>query len=226
MDINESLRVLAKLREASWTSPESGHHARLSYDAPRFSYDGKEAASKLREVPRLSLDIKEGHLWNREMDLRSKPSLNVSGRSSSTINETQQEQPAGKRLPSVVAKLMGLENLPEHNENAAAAHAGKAVEESKQESMLSPLSFSSHNEPAPRQKRMQESTVRNIPNSKFPVEAAPWKQQERIVLPRRLPKGSKGAQGREQTSVSFFSDIEKRLKDLDFHQSNKDFQSA
>ncbi|KAK3132537.1 hypothetical protein QOZ80_6AG0524070 [Eleusine coracana subsp. coracana] len=201
MDINESLRVLAKLREASWTPPESGHHARLSYDAPRFSYDGKEAASKLREVPRLSLDIKEGHLWNREMDLRSKPSLNVSGRSSSTINETQQEQPA------------------------AAAQAGKAVEESKQESMLSPLSFSSHNEPAPRQKRMQESTVRNIPNSKFPVEAAPWKQQERIVLPRRLPKGSKGAQGREQTSVSFFSDIEKRLKDLDFHQSNKDFRA-
>ncbi|TVU10769.1 hypothetical protein EJB05_44316 [Eragrostis curvula] len=225
MDINESLRMLAKLREASWTPPESGHHARLSYDAPRFSYDGKETASKLREVPRLSLDIKEGHLWNREMDLRSKPSMNVSGRSSSTINETQQEQPACKRLPSVVAKLMGLEDLPEKNENAAASQACKVVDENKQEAMLSPSSISSHKGPAPRQQRIQESTVRNIPNSKFPVEAAPWKQQERIVLPRRLPKGSKGAHGREQAAVSVFSDLEKRLKDIDFHQSNKDFRA-
>jgi hypothetical protein len=225
MDINESLRVLAKLREASWTPPESGHHARLSYDAPWFSYDGKEAASKLMEVPRLSLDIKESHLSNQEMELRSKPSLNVSGRSSSTISETQQEQPACKSLSSVVAKLMGLDNLPEHNENAAAVQACKAVEESKQDPMLSPLSISSHNEPAPRQKMIQKSTVRNVPNSKFPVEAAPWKQQERIVLPRRLPTGSKGAQGREQAAVSDLSDIEKRLRDLDFHPSNKDLRA-
>ncbi|XP_062199156.1 protein LONGIFOLIA 2-like [Phragmites australis] len=232
MDINESLQVLAKLREASWTPSESGHHARLSYDAPRFSYDGKEAASKLREVPRLSLDIKEGHLLNREMDLRSKPSMGASERSSSSskganaASKTQLEQPACKRLPSVVAKLMGLEELPEHNENnTASSQAYKAVQESKQESVLSPLNISSHNEPAPQQLRNQDSTVRNIPNSKFPVETAPWKQQERIVLPRKLPKGSKGAHGRDQPAASVYSDIERRLKDLDFQQSNKDLRA-
>ncbi|PAN11291.1 hypothetical protein PAHAL_2G149000 [Panicum hallii] len=231
MDINESLRVLAKLREASWAPSESGHHARLSCDAPRFSYDdGKEAASRMREVPRLSLDIKEGHLWNRELNSRSKPILSSSDRSSSNGTgsnaglETQQEQPACKRLPSVVAKLMGLEELPEHNESTASSQACKTVKESKQETMLNPLSISSHNESAPRQQRNQDSTVRNLPNSKFPVETAPWKQQERIVLPRKLPKGSKGAHGREPVT-SVFSDIEKRLKDLDFQQSNKDLRA-
>ncbi|CAN6203908.1 unnamed protein product [Urochloa humidicola] len=230
MDINESLRVLAKLREASWTPSESGHHARLSYDAPRFSYDGKEAASKLREVPRLSLDIKEGNLLNREMNPRLKPSLSSSDRSgrnatgSNAALEAQQEQPACKRLPSVVAKLMGLEELPEHNESTVSSQACKAARENKQEATLNPLSISSHNEPAPRQQRSQDSPVRNLPNSKFPVETAPWKQQERIVLPRKLPKGSKGAHGREPVA-SVFSDIEKRLKDLDFQQSNKDLRA-
>ncbi|KAL6596936.1 hypothetical protein ACP70R_047070 [Stipagrostis hirtigluma subsp. patula] len=224
MDINESLRVLAKLRETSWTPSESGQHARLSYDAPRFSYDGREAASKLREVPRLSLDIKEGSLWNREVDLRSKSSMSAGDRSSSTgmrdnaALETQQEQPACKRLPSVVAKLMGLENLPEHNENSeTSSGAYKAAPDSREDPMLSPLSISSHNEAASRQQRM--------PNSKFPIEAAPWKQQERIVLPRKLPRGSKGAHGREQSAASVVSEIEKRLKDLDFQQSNKDFRA-
>ncbi|ONM53573.1 Protein LONGIFOLIA 2 [Zea mays] len=199
MDINESLRVLAKLREASWTPPESVHHARLSYDAPRFSYDGKEATSKLREVPRLSLDIKEGHLWNREIDSRLDPSLSSADRNSNTVTgsnaafETQQEQPACKRLPSVVAKLMGLEELPEHNQSTASSHACNTVQENKQDAMLNSLSISYQYEHAPQQERNPDSTVRNLPNSKFPVQTAPWKQQERIVLPRKLPKGSKGA---------------------------------
>jgi hypothetical protein len=98
VDINESLRVLAKLREASWTPPESAHHARLSYDAPRFSYDGKEAASKLREVPRLSLDIKEGHLWNREIDSRSNPSL--SSAATLLLGPMQLSRPSRNSLPA------------------------------------------------------------------------------------------------------------------------------
>ncbi|KAG2642133.1 hypothetical protein PVAP13_2KG262700 [Panicum virgatum] len=222
MDINESLRVLAKLREASWAPSESCHHARLSCDAPQFSYDGKEAVSRMREVPRLSLDIKEGHLLNREVNSRSKPILSSSDRSNAAL-ETQQEQPACKRLPSVVAKLMGLEELPEHNESTASSQTCKAVKESKQEATLNLLSISAQNESAPRQQRNQDSTIRNLPNSMFPVETAPWKQQERIVLPRKLPKGSKGVHGREPVA-SIFSDIEKRLKDLDFQHSNKDLR--
>ncbi|ONM53578.1 Protein LONGIFOLIA 2 [Zea mays] len=225
MDINESLRVLAKLREASWTPPESVHHARLSYDAPRFSYDGKEATSKLREVPRLSLDIKEGHLWNREIDSRLDPSLSSADRNSNTVTgsnaafETQQEQPACKRLPSVVAKLMGLEELPEHNQSTASSHACNTVQENKQDAMLNSLSISYQYEHAPQQERNPDSTVRNLPNSKFPVQTAPWKQQERIVLPRKLPKGSKGAHGREPAAPW------NQLKDLDFQQPNKDLRA-
>ncbi|CAM0905183.1 unnamed protein product [Alopecurus aequalis] len=230
MDINESLRVLAKLRESSWNPSESGQQQRLSYDAPRLSYDGRESASKLREMPRLSLDIKEGPLKTGEMDLRPKQSMNAEERSISSDNEfnaeIQQEQPACKRLPSVVAKLMGLEELPEPNASKAMTpQAFKSVQERKQEPILIPLSLSSHNEPAHRQQRNLDAIIRNVPNSKFPAETAPWKQQERIVLPRKLPKGSKGAHGKDQTAASVYSEIEKRLNDLDFQQSNKDLRA-
>ncbi|ONM53569.1 Protein LONGIFOLIA 2 [Zea mays] len=143
MDINESLRVLAKLREASWTPPESVHHA----------------------------------------------------------------------------KLMGLEELPEHNQSTASSHACNTVQENKQDAMLNSLSISYQYEHAPQQERNPDSTVRNLPNSKFPVQTAPWKQQERIVLPRKLPKGSKGAHGREPAAPW------NQLKDLDFQQPNKDLRA-
>ncbi|XP_040381810.1 protein LONGIFOLIA 2 [Oryza brachyantha] len=232
VDINESLRVLAKFREPSWNPSESGQQPRLSYDAPRFSCEGRESASKFREVPRLSLDIKESPLRNREIDLRSKPSM-IAEDGRSSINrelnpalETQQEQNACKRLPSVVAKLMGLEALPEHKDNTVIpSQVSKSVTERSEEPMLRPLNFSSHNEPTPRQQRNLDATIRNVPNSKFPVETAPWKQQEKIVLPRKLPKGSKGVHGKEQPAASVYSEIEKRLKDLDFQQSNKDLRA-
>ncbi|KAM3386202.1 hypothetical protein ACQJBY_009689 [Aegilops geniculata] len=232
MDINESLRVLAKLRESSWSPSESGHQPRLSYDAPRFSYDGRESASKRREMPRLSLDIKEGPLRTREMDSRPKPNMDDTERSTSfgsdkeSNAEIQKEQPAAsKRLPSVVAKLMGLEELPEPSDNKVISpQASKSLQERKQEHILLPLSLSSHNEPARRQHRNLDATIRNVPNSKFPAETAPWKQ-ERIVLPRKLPKGSKGAHGKEQPAASVYSEIEKRLNDLDFQHSNKDLRA-
>ncbi|KAF0903526.1 hypothetical protein E2562_027956 [Oryza meyeriana var. granulata] len=232
MDIDESLRVLAKLREASWNPSESVQQPRLSYDAPRFSCEGRESASKLREVPRLSLDIKENPLRNREIDSRPKPNMIAEDRRSSINNEfnpaleTQQEQNACKRLPSVVAKLMGLEDLPEHKDNTViSSQVSKSVTQRSEEPMLRPLSLSSHNEPTPRQQRNLDATIRNVPNSKFPVETAPWKQQEKIVLPRKLPKGSKGVHGKEQPAASVYSEIEKRLKDLDFQQSNKDLRA-
>ncbi|KAL5198978.1 hypothetical protein ABZP36_002490 [Zizania latifolia] len=229
MDIDESLRVLAKLREASWNPTETGQQPRLPYDHPRFSYDGRElASSKLREVPRLSLDIKESPLRNHEIDSRPKPNMIAADRRSSIDKElnaaleTQQEQPACKRLPSVVAKLMGLEDLPEPKDNTVVS-LSRSVTERKEEPMLSPLSLSFHNEPTPRQQRNLDATIRNVP--KFPVETAPWKQKEKIVLPRKLPKGSKGAHGKEQPATSVYSEIEKRLKDLDFQQSNKDLRA-
>lgn len=231
MDINESLRVLAKLRESTRNPSDSGLQPRLSFDAPRFSYDGRESASKLREMPRLSLDIKEGPLTACEMEPCSKPGMNTAERNSNAdkefnaVLENHQEQPACKRLPSVVAKLMGLEELPEPSNMVMSSHASKSVQERKQEPLLIPLSLSSHNEPTRRQQRNLDATIRNVPNSKFPAETAPWKQQERIVLPRKLPKGSKGAHGKEQPAASVYSEIEKRLKDLDFQQSNKDLRA-
>ncbi|VAH30966.1 unnamed protein product [Triticum turgidum subsp. durum] len=179
-----------------------------------------------------TMDIKEGPLRTREMDSRPKPNMDDTERSISfgsdkeSNAEIQKEQPAAsKRLPSVVAKLMGLEELPEPSDNKVISpQAPKSVQERKQEHILLPLSLSSHNEPARRQHRNLDATIRNVPNSKFPAETAPWKQ-ERIVLPRKLPKGSKGAHGKEQPAASVYSEIEKRLNDLDFQHSNKDLRA-
>ncbi|CAN4088357.1 unnamed protein product [Withania somnifera] len=142
VDLKESLRVLAKLREAPWYSSEHreltrslSYHSKdtsslsVSKDAPRFSYDGREtnpvpfeqrdiskSTLKLKELPRLSLDSRVAPVRS----LISEPKSNFSSKSmqKDSINANAKsptlKQTSGTqaRPPSVVAKLMGLEALP------------------------------------------------------------------------------------------------------------------
>ncbi|CAL4899286.1 unnamed protein product [Urochloa decumbens] len=70
--------------------------------------------SKLRDLSRFSLDIKEGHVWNREMHLSSADSSSSPIYGVNAARDTQQEQPVHERRypSSYVAKLMGLEPTP------------------------------------------------------------------------------------------------------------------
>ncbi|MBA0847011.1 hypothetical protein Goshw_011095 [Gossypium schwendimanii] len=135
-DLKESLRVLAKLREAPWyfnnearelqrsSQEANGSWKSISRDthAPRFSYDGREgkhssfesrdtfkSAPKLKELPRLSLD-------SCERSMRSSSYLTESFRNSGNLDSGVANPPqspgAPKRPPNVIAKLMGLESLP------------------------------------------------------------------------------------------------------------------
>lgn len=142
VDLKESLRVLAKLREAPWYSSEHreltrslSYHSKdtstlsVSKDAPRFSYDGREtnpvpfeqrditkSTLKLKELPRLSLDSRVSPVRG----LNSEPKSNFSsksmqkdrGNTNAKSPTLQQASGTQARPPSVVAKLMGLETLP------------------------------------------------------------------------------------------------------------------
>ncbi|GLJ49199.1 hypothetical protein SUGI_1038290 [Cryptomeria japonica] len=131
-DLNESLRVLAKLREAPWNFVESKEAPRPSFeskegprfsfskDSPRFSCDGKEiprsSSLKLREPPRLSLDSRESS--RNFVDLKRNSSVNDTPNATQRHGHTsgdfiELDQCSGrKRSPSVVARLMGLEEMP------------------------------------------------------------------------------------------------------------------
>eukprot|EP01018_Ginkgo_biloba_P035558 Gb_12665 [translate_table: standard] len=142
VDLNESLRVLAKLREASWNFAENKEPPRPSFesregprfsfskDSPRFSYDGREnhrsssfdfkdayrSSLKLKEPPRLSLDSRE-NLRNsfeyRNFSVKDMPpNTHKYEHSNRDLSEMEQQSSDKKRSPSVVARLMGLEEMP------------------------------------------------------------------------------------------------------------------
>lgn len=94
-------------------------------DAPRFSYDERvsrdkwKSATKLKELPRLSLDSRErsfrkfvnGTVPNNNLD-DSKHENDISSQSMDLHQETR----SNKKPSSVVAKLMGLEAFPDSND--------------------------------------------------------------------------------------------------------------
>ncbi|KAL8457627.1 hypothetical protein ACS0TY_035480 [Phlomoides rotata] len=233
--------VLAKLQESPWYHNEprtllrsSSYHSKdgssfpTSRDAPRFSYDGREVnrapfdarnaskhTLKLKDLPRLSLDSKAGSM-----------------RSLHESYDNLQQTPA--RPPSVVAKLMGLTALPDsvssHDTNSVStrSYADKDfvtisrsfAERDATSVQQSSSSKKSWKEPSSPRWRSPDSSMK--PMSRFPIEPAPWKHidgRKPIYRTKRAPAKA------ETTFPSVYSEIEKRLKDLEFTQSAKDLRA-
>ncbi|CAL5201799.1 unnamed protein product [Lathyrus oleraceus] len=270
IDLKESIRVLSKLREAPWhygdTTRElprssyevkDGHWNSVSKDAPWLAYDGREmsrlsfesretikSTPKLKEFPRHSLDSKEGS-W-RTYNSDSKPnhgSRNVYG-ATSTSNEKfsspQQSSSMQNRLPSVVAKLMGLEALPDSSsvsdtqsgstETYLAQGIGQIPRSSKN-GFIKPLRVSnspkmSSKDPTSPRRKNPDVVMRPVSSSKFPIEPAPWKQHDANRNSQKPNLRTTKAQARTPESFpSVYSEIEKRLKDLEFKQSGRDLRA-
>ncbi|KAG1347781.1 protein LONGIFOLIA 1 [Cocos nucifera] len=277
-DLNESLRVLVKLKEAPWYFSEAGEPPRSSHEAndtsffpvsreaPRFSYDGRETsrssldsrdvgkpASKLRELPRLSLDSREGSLRSSNFGLKPHSILKDSDTSSinqgvPTPSNFQQEWGGHKRPTSVVAKLMGLEAMPHlglasqkpadltetyaskdkdpfngQKNRSLITKASRGTQDSRKDHLLHSTK-SSLKDPAMQQLNKSDPVVKPVSHSRLPIETAPWRQQERVQIPKKTTSGHRGAQSKQHPE-SFYSDIEKKLKELEFQQSNKDFRA-
>ncbi|XP_077211302.1 protein LONGIFOLIA 1-like [Tasmannia lanceolata] len=266
VDINESLRVLSKLKEAPWYFSKAREPSRSlcdakdaslfsgSKDAPRFSYDGREiprssfdsrdtykSTTKLRELPRLSLDSRECSMRSSNLDSKPNPILNEPRRSNSDQNNSNngalspQELGSYKRPPSVVVKLMGLETLPNSSSeedcdlyfgarNSNSSRLSKLTEESKQDRM-SRSPKSSLKDPVLPQLRNPHSVTKPISASRFPIETAPWRQQDTGRSTQKTAFKNREAHARSSTSQSVYSEIETRLKELEFQPSNKDLRA-
>ncbi|XVF54445.1 hypothetical protein PTKIN_Ptkin05aG0180600 [Pterospermum kingtungense] len=262
-DLKESLRVLAKLREAPWyynnearELQRSSHEANgswnsMSRDAPRFSYDGREtnrlsfesrdtfkSTPKLKELPRLSLD-------SRERSMRGSNQLAKGFQNSGNSRVTTPPQSPGsqKRPPNVVAKLMGLEPLPESS-TAGGGQLGvtKTYSGEDNKPFSLPLRANDLNRPtrtpnsisarsslkdptSPRWKN-PDLVMKPISSSRFPIEPAPWRHVDGSRGSQKQPlKHVKVPAKTPNTFPSVYSEIEKRLKDLEFKQSGKDLRA-
>lgn len=262
---NGKQTVLNKLREAPWyfdepreLSRSSSYNLRNSSsftvpkDAPRFSYDGREGnrlsfesrdnskpALKLKELPRLSLDSRDSSLRNFSSDSKYNfLSRNSEKDSSGSKAEVPSFQKTQTRPPSVVAKLMGLEALPDSvlaSENKTGLIKNFPLEDydhysssSKTKAQISNSSKNLWKEPTSPRWKNNDSSMKPI--SRFPIEPAPWRQldgtrgsQKPAQKPasRHLKAPSKPA----SPFPSVYCEIEKRLSDLEFTQSGKDLRA-
>lgn len=161
-DLEESLRILIKLKELPRDFREvSG--------SPRFSYDGRETkdykhVTKQREHRRLSLDSMED---SRRCDFNSKfNSLvkelkrNSNHRSSEASNLLQDLETTNENYPSIVAKLMGLEPINPGRKNTIKG----CDKESKQGKLLQSPTIS------PKFQRSFNQQMKASSNSRFAAE--------------------------------------------------------
>ncbi|CAN8239747.1 unnamed protein product [Cochlearia groenlandica] len=234
-DLSESFRYLAKLRET-----HNQYNEVVRKDAPRYSVDSHDtlrSRQKLKELPRLSLDSRDRMMLNSGVDLKSgKLSESFSGSSSSSNK---------KRPPSVVAKLMGLETLPGSplgrdihqlglNKTDTFGHNNDPFSRSLKERNLnrsirfspsSPRSLGK--DPSSPRLRNSDFVMKPLSSSKFPMEPAPWKQADRNrVLQKQASMPVKGMPPEVPNfSPNVYSEMERRLNDLEFKHSGKDLRA-
>ncbi|KAK4750458.1 hypothetical protein SAY87_003940 [Trapa incisa] len=239
IDLKESFKVLAKLREAPWYLNDAREHPA---PAARFSYDGREvnrlsfesqetirSSLKLKELPRLLLDSREGSLPRN----KGKVGENVEGIPPSSVSQS--------RPASVVAKLMGLEALPDSDtltgsqlapiKNSPIEEADHFIRPLKTKELRLPIrsfhkpSRNSVREPTSPRWKSHEMAMKPI--SRSPNEPAPWKQTDgNRSLQKSVPRPPlKVTQTSPGSSPSVYGEIEKRLEDLEFKQSGKDLRA-
>lgn len=249
--LKESSLVLHKLQEKPRKSSEEKVVSSTSglKDARRFSCDGRESREaykstiKLKELPRLSLDSRAGSVSGSTTEMKSSDPIGDLKRGDRNLSNilNQQEPESHTRLSNVVAKLMGLEVLPgsmsaDGNqtrqikthpdvEKNSFLGSSRTTNENKQNQIPgSPRNL--HKEPISPRLRNVDSVKKQIPNSKFPIETAPWRQ----------PDGSKGSEttalkGRltppnaPNTTLSVYGEIEKKLAQLEFKGSGADLRA-
>ncbi|KAH6799125.1 hypothetical protein C2S51_035609 [Perilla frutescens var. frutescens] len=250
-DLKESLRVLAKFQEAplhhnehrpllrslSYNSKD-GPLSLISRDAPRFSYDGREvnrAPFDSRDVSKSTLKLKDHPFDSRSNLLKSMQQ--VSSEFDGKVQNLQQSSSSGHqaRPPSVVAKLMGLEALPhsvspiDTNSSVTKTHPDKdfiGISRSFAEREPSSVKLSSSSWKEPNSPRWRNPDSSMKPLSKFPIEPAPWKHTDGRRSSQKPGSRTKRAPAKAETAFpSVYSEIEKRLKDLEFTQSGKDLRA-
>ncbi|CAN6199724.1 unnamed protein product [Urochloa humidicola] len=219
--IDRSTKVPATVAESNKRLQEQ---SRFSCDdrrllRPAETQESKRPSSRLKELPRLSLDSRKESLSpsSRQKNFSYK-------RTDDILLDTlrPQDSPSHRRANSVIAKLMGLEE---------ATDATGALTADNHEASRSPrpAQATQHEHPSrsPRrtcqdscmlQPKNESSVLKTKSSPRILTEAAPWRQQERSA-------NNTKAEGRPRTA-SVYADIERRLGGLDFLEcNNKDFRA-
>ncbi|CAN6477161.1 unnamed protein product [Victoria cruziana] len=236
-DLKESLRVLARLKEGPWCLSESRDSPRASYEAKdaswcsvskegsRFSYDGREIprascdskdnykSAKLKELPRLSLDERDCSSRSSSFDIKSGSILK------DLQNNRIQKIGDNGQQPGIVAKLMGLEPIAS---SISSRNPVYEVETRLDRVLCSPKS--SLTDPVSPRARKTDLVKKQTSDLQVSIETAPWRHSEgSIESPRKAVKSHLPA--KKQTSDFVFNEIERRLKELKFQQSQKDIRA-
>ncbi|KAL3526600.1 hypothetical protein ACH5RR_011256 [Cinchona calisaya] len=241
-------RIVANLQESPWFSREEKDASLrdLWKDPHRFSYDGREtqnalkSTTKLKELPRLSLDSRETSLRS-STDSRSNFLLSELHRKSGTAGQmvtSTQEPGSNKRPSSVVVKLMGLEAFPEsisndegdsikvdscHGQDFLTRSLKKSEKSKKNPALLQQIV---HKDPASPGSKNASFAMKPTSSPRFPLETAPWRQPDAVNdSPRTAPNNWNGRRNATQISTSVYGEIEKRISELEFRKSGKDLRA-
>ncbi|RDX59309.1 Protein LONGIFOLIA 1, partial [Mucuna pruriens] len=199
-------------------------------DSPRLSYDDAfKSSTKHKELPRLSLDSRErscnrgSNEGNKSRNLLKGPQKGY-GRNSSSMINLLQEPETSNRSSSVVAKLMGLEALPESPMRTSSCST-------KKNELLARTSTSDEDKQHQRftflpQSRRADSITNVTPYSRFELESTLWRQPDASQSPRsEASKGSESDIKASKTTLTVYGEIEKRVAELEFKKSGKDLRA-
>ncbi|MED6111548.1 longifolia [Stylosanthes scabra] len=210
---NEAFHNLAKSKRAPWDSP------RLSYDG-RDTQDRFKTSTKHKEFPRFSLDSKQGSIGgfnegNKSRNLLKGPQKGHLRSSSSVLNQSQ-EPDSSRRSSSVVAKLMGLETLPDCTQTCQTPPGNASGYNNKNELL----------ETTSARYRMADSITNTTPYSRFALESSPWRQTDASQVPQlHVSKGSESDVKASKSCISVYGEIDKRRAELEFKKSGKDLRA-
>jgi len=215
----EQLHTLSKSRKVHW-------------DSPRLSYDALKSTTRSKEVPRLSLDSKQGSIRGIDGGNKARNMSNGSQRgyerNLSTMVNKIQEPETSKRSSSVVAKLMGLEALPDSSQTGRTSICSADKNEIIERTSTSEEYKKHQSSVSPRNRRDDNSTTNGKPYSRFTLESTtPWRQPDanQNSLLQDSSKGSDSDKKASKPSLSVYGEIEKRLAELEFKKSGKDLRA-
>ncbi|KAF3444876.1 hypothetical protein FNV43_RR14569 [Rhamnella rubrinervis] len=239
--LSDSLRVCEE---------KDGRVLWVQKDIRRLSYDGKEARDtlkstiKLKELPRLSLDSRERSMRGSTSETRANyllKDLPQDKMHCNEMNSLQQEPGSSKRPSSIVAKLMGLEALPDSistaddtsrlsnscqtDKNDPFSRSSRMGNENKQD-LLSGSSRNSHKVVTSPRWKNAEAVPKATSSQKLPIETAPWKHPHgNRGSPPPAFKCQEAPAKSPNLSPSVYGEMEKRLAELEFKTSAKDLRA-
>ncbi|GAU19879.1 hypothetical protein TSUD_171050 [Trifolium subterraneum] len=216
---DEPLHTLSRSKKSHW-------------DSPRLSYDALKSTTKNKELPRFSLDSKQGSIRGIEGGNKARNLLNGSQkgyeRNSSAMLNKLQEPETSKRSTSVVAKLMGLEVLPNSTQTCQTSICSNDKKELMERTSTSGESKKHQSSASPRNRRGDDSITNVKPCSQFALElTTPWRQPDagQSSLLQDSSKGSDSDIKASKPSLSVYGEIQQRLTELEFKKSGKDLRA-